>query len=50
METIQPHVKEILEKQLELLSKCSQNAYAGEISQLSLAMAEIAKLLMQPLC
>lgn len=38
-------IKETLEKQLQLLSKRSEDAYEAELTHLSQAMAEIAKVL-----
>ncbi len=38
-------VKETLEKQLQLLSKRSEDAYEAELTHLSQAMAEIAKVI-----
>ena len=38
-------IKETLEKQLQLLSKCSEDACETELVHLSQAMAEVAKVL-----
>ena len=41
-------IKEILGKQLQLLSESSSPTYLDEVTRASLAMVEIAKLLLTP--